>query len=95
MARKVGEIERAGKAIWMTVGTTHTPFAPSRRSSTSRSPLPPPRLRLMSDKDIADVATGLFPLFDAVIANRAVSATFGTGGATGRHRGRHVDRSDG
>jgi len=50
------------------VGTTHTPFAPSRVHQRAG---PPPRLLvfgIMSDKDIADVATGLFPLFDAVIA---------------------------
>ena len=66
---RLERIERDGKQIWIDGG--HNAHAIAAIAPFIAERVPAPRLLvfgIMSDKDVADVAAALFPLFDSIIA---------------------------
>lgn len=66
---RLERIEHAGKEIWIDGG--HNAHAIAAITPFIAERIAPPRLLvfgIMSDKDIADVTSALFPMFDAIIA---------------------------
>jgi len=66
---RLEKIERGGKTIWIDGG--HNAHAVAAIVPFIREQVPPPRLLvfgIMIDKNVAEVTSALFPLFDAIIA---------------------------